>query len=196
MSPAPIDEARRREQHEPEELRNPVPVPLLLTFLAVITWGSVYYFRDLASATGAGSEAGDRRSVVVVDPSAKVDGAAVYAGNCAACHQAAGGGVPGVFPPLVASEWVVGDAGLPIRILLHGLNGPLKVAGQDYAGMMPAFGRLADAELAAVISYLRKSWGNAAAEVTTADVAAVRQQYGDRSEPWTADALTAAVAAP
>lgn len=190
------DKARTREREEPAELHNPVPWPLLAFFVGVIGWGGYYYFSDLLSATGAGAEAGDRRSVVVIDPSAKVDGAAVFSGNCAACHQAGGTGVAGVFPPLAGSEWVVATKDIPIQILLHGLSGPMTVAGQPYAGAMPAFGRLTDPELAAVISHLRKSWGNAAGEVSAADIATGRKRFPDRSTPWSEAELKAEVGSP
>lgn len=198
-SPVPLssgDKARTREREEPAELHNPVPWPMLLLFFAIVAWGTSYYFRDLLSATGASAEAGDRRSVVIVDPNAKVDGAAVFGGNCAACHQASGGGVSGVFPPVAGSEWVVAAKEVPVQNLLHGLSGPVTVAGKPYAGAMPSFARLNDAELAAVLSYLRKSWGNAASEISAADMAVGRKRFPDRAGPWTEAELKAEAGAP
>ncbi len=190
------NDKQARERQEPEELNNPVPLPLLIFFLGVIAWGAVYYFRDITSAQGAPTATGDRRSSIVVDPNAAVDGAAVFAGNCAACHQAGGQGLPGVFPPLLGSEWVVAaNAQIPIQILLHGISGPLTVAGAQYAGVMPAFGQLSDAELAAVISHLRSSWGNAAAPVSAADIAKARSDL-ERSGPWSEAELREQVGAP
>lgn len=188
--------AQHREQHEPEELHTPIGWPLLVAFLGIIAWGATYYFRDLLSATGATSEAGDRRSVVVIDPSAKADGAAVYAGNCAACHQASGLGLAGAFPPLAGSEWVLAKKEIPVQILLHGLAGPVTVKGASYSGVMPAFAQLKDAELAAVLTHIRTTWGNAAAEVTAADVSSGRTAFTDRSTPWTESALKERVGAP
>jgi len=186
--------ARARERHEPEELHTPIGWPMLLVFVIVISWGAFYYFRDLLSATGAPSDAGDRRSTVVIDPVAKADGAAVFAGNCQACHQATGQGLPGAFPPLAGSEWVTGPANTMTQIVLHGLGGPLTVRGQSYQGTMPAFSQLTDAELAAVISHVRGAWGNAAGAVTVAEVAAARKL--ERSTPWTATELQSADLAP
>ncbi|MCI0454943.1 MAG: cytochrome c, partial [Candidatus Dadabacteria bacterium] len=57
----------------------------------------------------------------------KADGSVVYANICAACHQANGQGVPGAFPPLAGSEWLLKDAETPILIVLHGLQGAIEV---------------------------------------------------------------------
>ena len=91
-----------------------------------------------------------------------MDGKAVFAAQCAACHQATGKGLPGVFPPLDGSEWVQGNTRILANILLHGINGEISVAGATYSGAMPAFQQLGDAELAAVASYIRSAWSNKA----------------------------------
>ncbi len=190
------NDKQARERQEPEELHNPVPLPLLIFFIGIIIWGAFYYFHDISSAVGAPTATGDRRSSIVVDPNAAVDGAAVFAGNCAACHQASGQGLPGVFPPLAGSEWVLAaNVEIPIQILLHGLSGPVTVAGAQYAGVMPAFGQLSDAELAAVISHLRSSWGNAASAVTVADIAKARGSL-ERAGPWSEQELHEQVGTP
>ncbi|MEB3330095.1 MAG: cytochrome c oxidase subunit II [Candidatus Sericytochromatia bacterium] len=100
--------------------------------------------------------------VAAVDPAQLAkQGEAIYTSRCAGCHQAAGTGIPGVFPPLAGAEHVNGDDETLARILVHGLNGPIKVKGVDYNGAMPAFGgQLSDEEIAAVATYLRTQWGN------------------------------------
>lgn len=188
--------AQHREQHEPEELHTPIGRPLLLVFIGIIAWGATYYFRDLLTATGAGSDAGDRRSVVVVDPTAKADGAAIFAGNCAACHQATGLGLPGVFPPLSGSEWVLAKKEIPVQVLLHGLTGPITVKGSPYTGVMPAFAQLKDAEIAAVLTHIRKTWGNAAAEIAAGDIATGRKAFAEKSTPWSEAELRDKLGAP
>jgi mono/diheme cytochrome c family protein len=121
-----------------------------------------------------------------------VDGKQVYATTCAACHQATGLGVEGTYPPLAGSEWVNGDEGKLVRIVLNGLTGPVEVAGETYAGAMPPWaGVLKDADIAAVATYLRSSWGNKAAPVTEATVASIRSATKARTAPWTAAELTA-----
>lgn len=100
-------------------------------------------------------------------------GPAVYAQSCAGCHGANGQGTPGVFPPLAKSDYVSDDKKL-IHALLYGLQGPITVDGKPYNGMMPAWkGQLTDADIAAVATYVRKSWGNAGGPITEADLAKV-----------------------
>lgn len=89
-------------------------------------------------------------------------GETVYNRNCAACHQAAGTGLPPNFPTLVGSALVTGDAEPQLTQLLKG------------KGMMPPFANLSDADLAAVATFTRNSWGNDGGVVQPADVAALR----------------------
>lgn len=121
---------------------------------------------------------------------AQADGQRVYSQSCSACHQASGEGVAGVFPTLVDSEWVTGDKGRLVRIIMHGLTGPIVVAGEEYEGMMPPWGgTLGDAEIAAVATYVRSSWGNKADAVSAAEVTAIRTASAGRTTPWTAEEL-------
>ena len=118
------------------------------------------------------------------------DGKVVFSTTCAACHQATGEGVEGTYPPLAASELVNGDEAKVIRIVLHGLTGPVEVAGETYSGMMPPWGGvLKDADIAAVLTYVRSTWGNKAAPITPAKVAAIRAATTSRTTPWTAAEL-------
>ena len=124
------------------------------------------------------------------------DGKQVYSTTCAACHQATGQGVEGVYPPLAGSEWVTGDASKLVRIVLHGMTGPVEVAGETYSGAMPPWGGvLKDVDIASVATYLRSSWGNKASPVTAAEVAKIRTATKARTTPWTAPELTALPAA-
>lgn len=118
------------------------------------------------------------------------DGAQLYSVRCQTCHQADGGGVPGVFPPLDGSKWVVGDKGRLIRIILNGLMGEITVKGQTYGGSMPPWGTfLNDEQVAAIATYIRTSWSNDTTAVAAAEVAAVRSVVKDRMMPWTAEEL-------
>src|SRR5439155_5056989 len=120
------------------------------------------------------------------------DGKVVFSTTCAACHQATGEGVEGTYPPLAGSELANGDEAKLIRIVLHGLTGPVEVAGETYSGMMPPWGGiLKDADVAAVLTYVRSAWGNKAAPVTAAKVAAIRAATASRTTPWTAAELAA-----
>ncbi len=89
-------------------------------------------------------------------------GKKIYAANCMACHQATGKGIPGTFPALAGSPIAIGPAAGHLKIVIKGKKG------------MPAFARLSDVDLAAVITYERKAWGNKGSVVRPADVKAAR----------------------
>jgi mono/diheme cytochrome c family protein len=121
---------------------------------------------------------------------ASVDGASVFSSRCAACHQATGQGLPGAFPPLAGSEYVTGEEERVVRIVLRGLTGPVTVKGQSFNGAMPAWADvLSDAEIAAVLSYVRSSWGNAAGAIAAEQVAEERAKTASCTTPWTAGEL-------
>jgi mono/diheme cytochrome c family protein len=144
------------------------------------------------AAKPAAKSAKPAAQAAAATPKQLADGKQVYATTCAACHQATGEGTAGVFPPLAGSEWVTGDEGKLARIVLQGVTGPMEVAGETYNGMMPPWGgTLKDADIAAVLTYVRNSWGNKAAPVTTARVAAIRAATSSRTTPWTAAELAA-----
>lgn len=109
------------------------------------------------------------------------DGAALYARHCAACHQATGQGIPGVFPPLDQSEYVVGDPNHLVAIVNYGLLGPITVNGAAYNSAMAALGtQMNDEELAAVASYVRGAWTNKASAIDKSVIAEVRAKWGQR----------------
>ena len=102
-------------------------------------------------------------------------GEQVYTSRCAACHQNSGQGVPGSFPPLVATDWVTGDTTRLIDTVLNGLSGEITVNGEKYSGVMaPWRDALSDREIASVLTYIRSSWGNDAPLVTSEQVALAR----------------------
>ena len=118
------------------------------------------------------------------------DGAATYASNCAGCHGARGEGIVGAFPPLNGSAVVDGVRDVPVKIVLHGLQGPLTVAGVRYDGLMPAFGStLTDAEIAAALTYVRSLPSNKGGAVTSEDVQNMRNQTVSRGEAFTPNEL-------
>lgn len=104
-------------------------------------------------------------------------------GHCITCHQADGKGLSPAFPPLATSPWVTDDAERLIKLTLYGLTGPLEVNGKKYDGqvpMTPFGGMLNDVEVAAVLTYVRNSFGNAAAPVQPEAVQKVRAQQPGR----------------
>ena len=171
--------AMNRELPDPDEKVNPLPWFFIMFLGAMGMWGAFYI---AATPSGESSAYGDQRTVALLRPpvvvtgaTAAVDGKLLYGAKCAACHQASGAGVGGVFPPLAGAEWVVGSEKVLISILLHGVQGELEVKGNIYKGVMPAFGTLADEEIAAVLTYIRSDWGNQAAAVTAASVKTQRE---------------------
>jgi len=128
---------------------------------------------------------------VIIDPIAM--GRRLYA-NCAACHQPNGMGLPGAFPPLVGVDWVTGDEERLVKILLHGLQGPIEVAGNTYNGAMPAFGPDSafgwnDDQISYVLTYIRQEWGNDAGPIAPEFVTEIRTATADRTSPYTAPEL-------
>jgi len=181
---------QRRENPDPHEERNPIPWPLLILVALLVGFGVVYiaYSRiDTPSAWGDGRSRADLEGEVKT-AGAAVDGGALYASLCAACHQPTGLGLPGVFPPLAGSEWVAGKDTTAAAIVLHGITGAVTVKGTVYNGAMPAFkAQLSDEQIAAVLSHVRSQWGNSAAAITAATVAQVREQTKARSESFAGD---------
>ena len=111
-------------------------------------------------------------------------GRQVYANLCVACHREDGRGGDRLAPSLLGSDLALGDAGLPIRILLHGKEGPV--------GLMPPLGQVfSDEQMAQVLTYVRRSWGNTGAPIEPAVVGQVRAGTTGRNRPWTNDELNA-----
>ncbi|OOG59245.1 cytochrome c [Polaromonas sp. C04] len=183
---------QERENPEPVEGANPTPWFIIVLVTALFIFGVVYIMRttlNTPSDWGDGRTAAELQGAPALAPGAAVDGAAVFASHCVACHQATGLGLPGVFPPLAGSDWVAGKEATLIAIVLHGINGPLTVEGKPYNGAMPTFqGQLQDAEVAAVLTHVRSQWGNTGAPITADAVAAVRKDTASRTEPFKGDA--------
>ena len=105
--------------------------------------------------------------------SALLKGKSVYTQYCLSCHQADGGGVDGLNPPLGKTDYVLGDKPRLIKVLLNGLLG-VDINGEEYHNVMPAQDQLSDQQMADVLTYVRNNFGNKASAVTAAEVKAVR----------------------
>jgi mono/diheme cytochrome c family protein len=195
-----LHRAIRREPRDPVEGREPVPWFFTAAVALALFWGGWYLGRhggEFGVATHvalSGRDAGTVATVKAQSAAAIADpvaaGQRIYANNCSSCHQASGQGIPGAFPPVVPSEWVTGAPETLTRILLHGLQGPIEVAGQVYNGAMPAWrDLLKDEEIAAVATYLRQLGANSAPPVSGEEVAMLRIRHADRTAMWTADEL-------
>jgi len=112
-------------------------------------------------------------------------GKAMYEATCLACHQAHGLGQAGLAPPLVGSEWVSGSEQRLIRIVVHGLRGPIKVKGETFELDMPGLGVLDDDQIAAALTYIRREWGHPYAPISPATVKKVREETEKREDAWT-----------
>lgn len=191
-----------RERPEPVEGSEPLNLWLVVFIAALLFWAGAYLthfsggFRadefnesQINPPPPPGSGGGGAE-----DPNAKILklGAQVY-NNCAPCHQANGEGVSGQFPPLAKSDWVLAEGpNRLIRIVLHGIQGPIKVNGSEYNNAMNAWrDNLSDDEIAAVLSYIRNTWGNKASLVTAAEVKAIRDATATRTAVWSAADLEA-----
>jgi mono/diheme cytochrome c family protein len=119
-------------------------------------------------------------------------GAALFEASCASCHGAHGRGQPGLAPSLVGSPWVLDADGWLIRIALHGIAGPLRVAGEEFDLVMPGFAsdpRFTDDALAGLLTHVRRAWGNAGDPIAPDAVAVLRAQHSERAAAWKADEL-------
>lgn len=193
--------AVQRERPEPVEGSEPLNLWLVVFIAVLLFWAGSYLtqysggFRadefsenqiNPAPPPVVGGSGGD-------DPVAKAvkAGTPLYVTYCAPCHQGDGNGLPGQFPPLAGSEWVVAEGpNRIIRIVLHGLSGPIVVKGSTYNNQMNAFrDSMDDVQIANVVTYIRNSFGNKASAVTAAEVAAIRTATAARSDPWTAAEL-------
>ncbi|MGA7215978.1 MAG: cytochrome c [Terrimicrobiaceae bacterium] len=175
---------------------------LLIGFLALVFLGAGYLFWNSGGfkanvfnpARVAWDGAGTGGAAAAPDP--MVVGKRVFTQNCAVCHQATGLGVPGQFPPLAGSEFVLsqdwhGDNHI-VKIVLNGLQGPVTVKGQQFNNVMAPWGNvLKDEQIAAVLTYVRNEWGNKAPPITKDFVAKIRDQTKERTEAWTLKELQA-----
>lgn len=116
--------------------------------------------------------AGPEKSVALASDMS--EGKTLYTTHCLVCHQVTGGGVNGLNPPLKKTEYVLGDKGRLVAILLDGSNEGLSINGVSYSNAMPGFASLSDLQLAQLATYIRNSFGNTAGSVTAEEVAAVR----------------------
>lgn len=189
-----------REKPEPTEAYSPVPMLLLFLFGALAAWGGGYFMKysgdfryDVYNPEWSPGSGGGNAEVAF-DPLKK--GERLFKNNCQACHQATGQGVPGAFPPLAGSPWVVGDDHRIVKIVLRGMQGPIEVLGNEFNGNMPSYGENGlgwnDRDIAAVTTWVRQAWGNGAPPVEEATVALVREEIADHSGHWDpADILSA-----
>jgi mono/diheme cytochrome c family protein len=182
------------EPAEPRAAHTAAPVWLFVVFIGLLYWAMIYFDQHSAWA--------DPQVYIPYHSAAELAlyqpkteggnelGKQYYDNVCALCHNNDGTGKPNQAPPFVGSDWAVGNPNQMIRIPLAGLSGSVKVKDQEWNLSMPAMGAaMTDEQLAAVLTYIRQSWGNKASAITADQVKAVRSQVGNRTQPWTAAEL-------
>jgi mono/diheme cytochrome c family protein len=95
----------------------------------------------------------------------------------------------GLAPPLADSEWVLGSDQRLVRIVLHGLNGPIRVKGAGYNLDMPGMGMFDDEQIAGILTYIRREWEHGGAPVPTETVKKIRAETAKRQEAWSSAEL-------
>lgn len=113
-----------------------------------------------------------------------------YLATCAGCHGSDGAGMKRMAPPLAGSDWVLGDEKRLALLILHGLEGPVEVAGKKYDApdilpVMPSHSTMDDGAIRAVMTYIRNEWGNHAPAIQGRLVGKTRHTSQGRVQPWT-----------
>ncbi|MCI0748607.1 MAG: cytochrome c [Verrucomicrobia subdivision 3 bacterium] len=188
------------DDREPVAERRPVPVLLIALLVALVFWGELYVMRH---GGDIGGEKGAFPAMVYFPfksyaeipkpPGGAAEGVKFYGQYCAICHQANGMGIPGQFPPLAGSDWVLEEGpNRVIRLMLNGIQGPITVNGQPFNNAMPPWRDIMDdAKVAAVATYIRSTWGNKVPPVKPEEVKAIRDATADRTSAWSAQELLA-----
>ena len=167
---------------EPVATNSPVPTAIVVLTLTLLFLGGVYFdhhsgwFNAKVYTPYVSVEQLDLYQPKSGAAAAAAQGKKVYETVCGICHGNDGMGKPAMSPPLAGSEWVI-SAGFHrlAQIPLEGLNGNLQVEGKDWnLNMAPMGAALSDADLGAVLTYIRSSWGNKAGPVSADDVKAIR----------------------
>jgi len=184
---------------EPSVSRSTVPVWIIVLMLLLLFLGMVYF--DHHGGWFDSQVYGPYASAEELELYQPKSGAAAvlalgkqkYEQNCGICHGVDGMGKPGQAPALAGSELVNAKGFHRLTMIpLAGLNGPLQVDGKAWnMAMAPMGAALSDADLAAVLTYIRNSWGNQAGAVTADDVKPIRASMGARPQPLSGEQLKA-----
>ncbi len=153
-------------------LRDNNYVHMTYTYLFIST--ILYVFTSAFSWLGTDNRSLTSQTEPDLEESIKL-GEEIYQGYCLACHMSEGEGLPGAFPPLAKSDYLMADKERSIRQVMHGSEGEMVVNGETYNGVMPPQ-QLSDEEIAHVLNFVRNSWGNEGEVVTFAEVKAIRDE--------------------
>ena len=177
----PPDSCAPKSEGEPTATAAPVSIWFFIVTLGLLFVGAVYFdhhsgwFDSQVYGPYNSSEQLLAFQPESADAAFVAKGRAAYERTCGSCHATDGLGKAGQAPLLAGSEWVTGDVTALARVPLAGLNGPIKVAGHDWnLAMAPMGAGLSDADLAAVLTYIRTAWGNKSSAVSEAEAKAAR----------------------
>jgi mono/diheme cytochrome c family protein len=200
-----VHAAIQREKREPRVGLEPLSIWLIAVYGLAIFAGGAYLGRYSGNFSGDGLDpmmgppqakkgGPSNEAVTVAELTPHDRGKKIFAANCQTCHQANGEGVPGQYPPLAGSEFTNGGSRRMAMIVMKGLQGPVKVKGQNYgtAVMQPWDKTLTDQKIADVITYERSEWGNNASPVTAEQIAALRKELASHPESYSEHDILAA----
>jgi mono/diheme cytochrome c family protein len=181
----------------PTATRSAAPMWIIVTTLILLFLGGVYFdrhsgwFDAKVYAPYSSADNLDAYQPQSGEAAELARGKKTYEAVCGICHGPDGLGKPGQAPPLAGSEWVSAKGiNRLAHIPLMGLAGPIQVEGKDWTLNMAAMGAaLPDDDLAAVLTYIRSSWGNKASPVAGDDIKKIRASLGAGSQPATVDLL-------
>lgn len=168
-------------------------IPRIRVAIAVLfglsVWAAGYWYAPaLESDTALGEQRipdYDTAAPTPQDSGQRINGKVLYVSACQSCHQPSGQGLGKVFPPLADTDWVTGDTQRLALLVLQGMTGPLTVGAQSYNSFMPGFGsQFSDDQMAAVLNYIRSSWGNEADPISADTIAQARAAIQNRADPW------------
>jgi mono/diheme cytochrome c family protein len=194
-----VHAAIQREKREPRVGLEPLSIWLIAVYGLAIFCAGAYLGRYSGNFSGESLDPmtgpPPKKSAVTApggggeqaaELSPRDRGKKVFAANCQTCHQANGQGMPGQYPPLAGSEFTTGGSRRPAMIVLKGLQGPVKVKGQQYGtAVMQPWETLGDQKVADVLTYERSEWGNNASPVTKEQIAALRKELASHSASFT-----------
>jgi mono/diheme cytochrome c family protein len=141
---------------------------IIICVLALTTFGTAGLAQKIAKKKTTAATA---NSSAAPSPA---NGKVLYTKYCLSCHQADGGGVENLNPPLIKTSYVLGDKVRLSKIVLNGFSERVEIEGEYYNNVMPSFNYLKDKEIADILTYVRSNFGNKASTVSAAEVAKVR----------------------
>ena len=198
-----VHAAIQREKQEPRVGLEPLSLWLIGIYSLALFFGGAYLGRYSGGFSGDSLDPGGiptakktsggptQQQTTELSPAER--GKKVFAANCQVCHQANGlGSQSQGYPPLAGSEWVNEGSARNAAIVLKGLQGPIKVKGQQFGtAVMQPWESLGDQKVADVLTYIRQEWGNKGGPVTKEQIAEFRKQLASHPGSFTEAELQA-----